>query len=78
MIPTTNGKPRSPRQDATIVMRTSPAMILAALAGLGPAAGADTPVELGAIAWLRDHAEAQRRSRASSKPMLLLFQEVPG
>ena len=32
------------------------------------------PVELGRIAWLRDLADA----RGAEKPLLLLFQEVPG
>ena len=34
--------------------------------------------ELGEMAWLRDFEQAQAEARARSKPILLLFQEVPG
>jgi hypothetical protein len=34
--------------------------------------------ELGGVAWLRDFTQAQAQARAGSKPILLLFQEVPG
>lgn len=39
---------------------------------------AQSPVELGDIRWLRTWPEAEARSRAEKKPILLLFQEVPG
>lgn len=34
--------------------------------------------ELGAVPWLRDFEAAQKVSRASGRPMLVLFDEVPG
>lgn len=37
-----------------------------------------TPVELGRVAWQRDHDAAFAAARASGKPVLLFFQEVPG
>jgi hypothetical protein len=39
---------------------------------------AQSPVELGDIRWLRSWPEAEARSRAERKPILVLFQEVPG
>ncbi len=36
------------------------------------------PVEHGLIAWERDFAAAQARAKSSGRPMLVLFQEVPG
>lgn len=54
-------------------------MFLACLAFLGPLASQDpAPVELGRVAWLRDHEAAFAAARGSGKPVLLLFQEVPG
>ena len=35
-------------------------------------------VELGAISWYRDYDEALAASKAQHKPVLILFQEVPG
>ncbi len=34
--------------------------------------------ELGDVAWLRDYDQALERARCEDKPVLLLFQEVPG
>lgn len=36
------------------------------------------PVELGHVKWLRNYDEAQARSTKENKPILLLFQEIPG
>jgi len=41
-------------------------------------AAAQTPVELGDVHWLRSWPEAEARSRREDKPILLLFQEIPG
>lgn len=38
----------------------------------------DNPVELGAICWKRSWEEAETLSKSSGKPILILFQEVPG
>jgi len=37
-----------------------------------------TPVELGRVAWRRDHDAAFEAAKGSGKPVLLFFQEVPG
>jgi hypothetical protein len=39
---------------------------------------AQAPVEIGKVAWLRDLEEGLSQSKASGKPVFLLFQEVPG
>jgi hypothetical protein len=36
------------------------------------------PVELGRVDWLRSFPKAQARARSTGKPILLLFDEVPG
>ena len=43
-----------------------------------PRAAPDQPEELGAVAWGRDFEAARAQSRASGKPMFVLFTEVPG
>ncbi|MEM7199960.1 MAG: VPGUxxT family thioredoxin-like (seleno)protein, type 2 [Planctomycetota bacterium] len=50
-------------------------------AAASPAAAspaADQPVELGSVAWHRDYRAARAAARATDRPLLLLFQEVPG
>lgn len=42
------------------------------------AATADSPRELGAVAWGRELEPALEASADSGKPVLLLFQEIPG
>ena len=37
-----------------------------------------TPEELGTVKWERDYQEAIEESKTSKKPILILFQEVPG
>ena len=36
------------------------------------------PKELGAVAWMRDFDQAQAAAAKQGRPMLVLFQEVPG
>lgn len=36
------------------------------------------PVELGHVRWLRSMDEAQAKSKSENKPILILFQEIPG
>jgi len=43
----------------------------------GPDSGSN-PVEVGAVAWLRDYSTALGQSKESGKPIFLPFQEVPG
>ena len=38
----------------------------------------NNPVELGKVKWLRSYEEAIAQSRQECKPVLILFQEVPG
>ena len=38
----------------------------------------DNPVELGRVHWLRRHDQALLRARETGRPVLALFQEVPG
>ena len=37
-----------------------------------------TSVELGQVSWNRDLEKALKKSASSGKPVLVLFQEVPG
>ena len=41
-------------------------------------ASLDQPVELGQVHWSRDLTQSQQQSKDDQKPILLLFQEVPG
>ena len=41
-------------------------------------AGESPPVELGKVAWLRDYDQAVQQAKQENKPILILFQEVPG
>ena len=50
---------------------------LTGLALLGPLA-AGAPRELGAVDWLRDLDAGVARAKEAERPILLLFQEVPG
>ena len=38
----------------------------------------DTPIELGDVAWHRNLDDALPQAKVIDKPILLLFQEVPG
>ena len=40
--------------------------------------GSKNPIEVGDVEWGRNYQEALIKSRASGKPLFLLFQEVPG
>jgi hypothetical protein len=40
--------------------------------------GDDPPVELGRVRWGRDLDQAKKLASTSGKPILILFQEVPG
>lgn len=48
------------------------------IAGCEPDAKAANPVEIGTVRWGRDLEVALASSAATGKPVLLLFQEVPG
>lgn len=38
----------------------------------------ETPIELGLVQWERSFPAAQKIAKSVDKPVLLLFQEVPG
>jgi hypothetical protein len=59
-----------------LTLGTAAAALLICLAAIG-AHGAN-PVEVGTVEWRRDLDPALAESRASGKPVFLLFQEVPG
>ena len=44
----------------------------------GITAPAKTPVELGNVKWIRDIDEGVAKAKKAQKPILVLFQEVPG
>lgn len=48
------------------------------LGAAGACLAPDDPVELGAVSWRRDHDQAFAEAREGKKPVLLLFQEIPG
>jgi hypothetical protein len=52
--------------------------ILFALASSSISAPNAMPVELGKVPWLRNYDEALAQARKTKKPILVLFQEVPG
>lgn len=51
---------------------------LIAVATAAMAGETQPPVELGKIQWLRDFDAGMARAKEEGKPVLLLFQEVPG
>ena len=55
---------------------TIPALALGALALGG--APSDVPIELGLVKWERSLPTAKATAKSADKPVLLLFQEVPG
>jgi len=56
-----------------------PLLLAAPCASIEPAARRSAQaVELGRVAWGRDHDACFERARAEHAPVLLLFQEVPG
>jgi Thioredoxin-like len=69
----------------TPFVRTLSLGVLALAAGIGlfaafhrPVAPVANAVEVGKVAWARDFDAAQGVAKLSGKPMLVLFQEVPG
>jgi len=59
--------------------KTLSLLLALAMAGLCIASPPEDPrPELGSVKWQRDFEAAKKSSQASGKPLLLLFQEVPG
>ena len=56
-------------------MRTIP--LVAALA-MSAALSGEQPRELGKVRWERDFAAAKASAKRAKKPLLVLFDEVPG
>jgi hypothetical protein len=57
-------------------IRATTGMVL--LTTVGAVAQGAAPAEFGAIRWQRDFAAARASAAQRQKPVLLLFQEVPG
>lgn len=55
-----------------------PAAVIGKALETAPENNGPNPVELGAVHWLRDLDAGQAQSKSSGKPLLILFQEVPG
>ncbi len=70
-----------------VCQQSKAAFLARCIALLGPAMGllaetasaeSDTPIELGAVGWSRDFDAAVEASKIKNRPLLVLFQEVPG
>ena len=59
-------------------MTRSMALLLTLLALSLPSLGASNPVEAGDVLWGRDFEGALARSSETGRPVLVLFQEIPG
>ncbi len=65
-------------------MHTATATVAIGAALIGAAAAqertnrAAQPAELGAVSWFRDFDAATADAKAHDRPLLVLFQEVPG
>lgn len=59
-------------------MKTSPLIVLLSLLVTTMMANDNNPEELGKVEWLRDLSTAQKLSQEQQKPLLILFQEIPG
>lgn len=53
-------------------------MAIFILSALSVEAQKNQPIELGQVDWLRDYDTALKQSKKEGKPVLILFQEVPG
>lgn len=58
--------------------RTVLSALIGTLVGPGSAFASVAPPELGDVAWSRDYGAAQRESADTGRPLLILFDEVPG
>lgn len=53
-------------------------LLLVGSMSMASADAAKVPVELGDVPWLRNFEEATTKAKTSKRPLLVLFQEVPG
>ena len=62
------------------VLATLATWTISTIVAIGPldVLAAEPPIELGKVRWGRDHAAGVAASKNSGKPLLVLFQEVPG
>jgi len=51
---------------------------MAAAIAVSAAFAGEQPQELGTIHWKRDFAAAQKAAKQADRPLLVLFDEVPG
>lgn len=63
-----------------MAIRTLTLLVVVLCAGAFAAESTDVkpPPELGKVAWLRNFDEAAKQAEKEKKPLLVLFQEVPG
>ncbi len=54
------------------------AFLILSLVGLSLPSDAASPIETGTVRWTRDHDAALQQAKQQGKPVLVLFQEVPG
>lgn len=63
---------------ATLLAGEMPSAVAGPGKSLGSKPGVSQPRELGSIDWVRGFEVATKRARSENKPLLVLFQEVPG
>lgn len=67
-----------PKTEATEAAPTTAPASLTSVPAIPAALPPDNPVELGNVHWQRDLEAGRAAAKASGKPLLILFQEVPG
>ena len=81
MIPENEGNPVSKgRPLRTLFPMAIPLLLsLVSLSACStPFRGDEAPIELGVISWNRDHDAAFSQAKQAERPVLILFQEIPG
>lgn len=70
----------NPNTAANIQAAADPQAVtkIAAAGPVTPAADSSQQIETGQVNWLRNLDEAKKLSASADKPILLLFQEIPG
>lgn len=59
-------------------MKNSLIMLIAIFLIVSGAGAGENPIEIGSVEWGRDLEVALKKSTATGRPVLVLFQEVPG
>ena len=63
---------------ATFFTENLPSALAGPVSNPEPKPGANQPQELGSIDWVRGFGTAVKKAKTENKPLLVLFQEVPG